>query len=112
VTEGQSARIVAFVEARLADEVQVANAAGDAFLHGDRIGIDPYKMHPSVRMHVYSWTPARVLRDVETKRAMLAAVRKILDRSPQADHGGLLAMLQLMALVWDGHPDYDETWRP
>ncbi len=55
---------------------RIADAAADAFLHGDRTGIEPYSMHPSVRMHVYTWTSARVKQLVKRDRALLAAYEK------------------------------------
>lgn len=116
--------LVEFVKARLADEMQVANAAAEAFLHGDRIGIDPYKMHPSVRMHVYSWTSARVLREIEAKRRRLARferINQLVEDDPVPSiirnemlsvRRALLDCIQDDAAVWSTHPAYDPSWAP
>ncbi len=107
--------VIEFVRARLDDEVRIADAAAEAFLHGDRIGIDPYTMHPSVRMHVYSWTPARVLREVESKRNVLALLAPPVDPyelKPPCCEQTLELVVRRMATAWDSHPAYDEAWRP
>lgn len=80
--------------------------------------------------HIVRHDPARVLRDVEAKRAILAAVRKWLDPHPgqECDHDGnpygecvLHAaatgrvspeVLPLLAMAWSDHPDYLAEWRP
>lgn len=121
--------IVAFVKARLDEDERIANAAADAFLHGDRIGIERDKLHPSVCMHVYSWTTARVLREVEAKRTMLAvAAVMVMDLPLPAGTPAKAArleaiahdterrqgstFLQLLALPYADHPDYRKEWRP
>jgi hypothetical protein len=51
--------------------------------------------------------PARVLREVEAKRAVLA------DRWGGPDHQDMWEhVVQLLATVWRDHPDYDPSWKP
>ncbi len=112
--------IVEFVQARLDDQERIAHAAAEAFLHGDRVGIDPYAMHPSVRMHVYSWTPARVLREIQAKRRILTEVVAQIDGmdqqiisewgSSQGEPDESHLLLRLLAAPYDSHPDYRPEW--
>jgi len=63
--------------------------------------------------------PARVLREVEAKRA---TVRRCAARMNELDvhRNGLVSprallarqVLMNLAAVWSDHPDYDEEWRP
>lgn len=112
--------IVEFIKARLDEDERLANAATDAFMHGDRIGIEPNKLHPSVRMHVYGWAPARVLREVEAKRRMLEWAQAQLDdfedfpddQQYRLEAIGVLRLhLPLLALPYSDHPDYREERR-
>lgn len=70
--------------------------------------------------HVARHDPARVLRNVEAGRALLAEHLPAADgRCPtcagaagQGRRPAPCATLRLLALPFAGHPDYDETWRP
>jgi Family of unknown function (DUF6221) len=70
--------------------------------------------------HVARHDPARVLRNVEAGRALLAEHRPAEDgrcRTCAAAAGGSrqpapCATLRLLALPFAGHPEYDEAWRP
>lgn len=63
--------------------------------------------------------PARVLADVEAKRAFIEDANYVMrsyenDNAPDT-YGGVSAcdeMLKRLASVYAGHPDYDEAWRP
>jgi hypothetical protein len=57
--------------------------------------------------HIARHDPARVLREVEAKRAIVAAVAE----SPGEATGLGVAMLHLAAVYAD-HPDYRQEWRP
>ncbi len=119
--------LIAFVEARLADDERVARAvAGSgtwaAYLEG---GDDGWAIEstpggsPSaivgdeaMTRHMTRHDPEHVLRDVESKRAILAQARAY---SPELEHGdngewafGLA--LGLLAKGWSDHPDYDPRW--
>ncbi|MER6027197.1 DUF6221 family protein [Streptomyces sp. NPDC001851] len=70
--------------------------------------------------HVARHDPARVLRNVEAGRALLAEHRPAADgrcrtcaataRASRAP--APCATLRLLALPFAGHPEYDEAWRP
>jgi hypothetical protein len=65
--------------------------------------------------------PARVLREVDAKRKILAEYQAVLDdargvgessRRPRlyGRYDGLDHALKALAAVWSGHPDYDPDW--
>jgi hypothetical protein len=66
--------------------------------------------------------PARVLREVEAGRKILAAYETVLgecatllrDQRPRkyGEHDGLREAVAHLASVYADHPDYDEAWRP
>jgi hypothetical protein len=64
--------------------------------------------------HIVRHDPARVLREVEAKRALLAAATSY---SPELEYGdnGEWAFdlaVRLLASVWSDHPDYLPEWSP
>jgi hypothetical protein len=74
----------------------------------------------AIAEHIARHDPARVLRDVETDRRLIAAWKETLDVPPaneqvdQTSHRLALELsLKLRAAVWSDHPDYRETeWKP
>jgi hypothetical protein len=72
--------------------------------------------------HIARHDPARVLREVAAKRAILAAYEAVLaecatmlrDRRPRkyGEHDGLRKAVTELAAVWDQHPDYQPSWAP
>lgn len=56
-------------------------------------------------MHIARHDPARVLREVEAKRLIVAGI------DPE-DPPDLVAVLRLLALPYVDHPDYRDEWRP
>lgn len=71
--------------------------------------------------HITNWElayePARVLREVEAKRRLIAdfEVYDASARYPDSEGGiaiGLGTAVELAALAYADHPDYDEAWRP
>lgn len=67
--------------------------------------------------HIARWDPARVLAEVEAKRAILEHVSRTvafageppgidLEDVPAIEH-----VLRLLAQAYAGHPDFDPTWR-
>ena len=62
--------------------------------------------------HIARHDPARVLREVEAKRAMLAELtRWPFDYRPECNDPIRLFVRQLAAIYSD-HPDYREEWKP
>lgn len=64
--------------------------------------------------HIARHDPARVLREVEAKRRIIAELWD-LDEGFATDHTAprtAKAVLRLMALPYADHPDYHEDWRP
>ncbi len=89
----------------------------------DRHSSDP------IIWHIARYDPARALREVEAKRAILAeygnalAAQNKMLASPAGDQSvtyewengrvcALLNALRGFAAVYSGHPDYDEAFRP
>jgi hypothetical protein len=71
--------------------------------------------------HIARHDPARVLREVAAKRAILAGHSTVTgwnwpdqsDGSVQMDYvEALRRTLRHLAAVYSDHPDYDEAWRP
>jgi len=71
-------------------------------------------------VHAARHDPARVLREVEATRAVLAEYEHALERRAEhpddvASAGALLTMvrvMKLLALPYAEHPDYRKEWRP
>jgi hypothetical protein len=75
----------------------------------------------AAREHIARHDPARVLREVAAKRAILAGHSTVTgwnwpdqsDGSVQMDYvEALRRTLRHLAAVYSDHPDYDEAWRP
>lgn len=128
--------LTAFLKARLdEDEAAAYGLCGNGahmakwLISGDGaifIGTDPPPEVPIARAHderVAQWIahhdPARVLREVAAKRAIVAAwleSEAALDRGySDVNRGGQLALrtaCRHLAAAWEDHPDYREDWRP
>ncbi|MBM7055248.1 MULTISPECIES: DUF6221 family protein [Streptomyces] len=127
---GGNADMVAFVQARLADEEHVALAAG-----GDRWRCPadvPGEVHDrtggvafTVRgrgfdQHIALQDPARTLERIETNRVMLGEYVEVADLDtdrPAEDFRsgravGLGFAVRQLAAEYAGHPDYQARWLP
>ena len=64
--------------------------------------------------HVARHDPARVLREVEAGRALIAEYRRALEKAPgnRPLLNTLRRLISSRAAVWSDHPDYDPAWRP
>ncbi|MBO2447582.1 hypothetical protein J4573_10830 [Actinomadura barringtoniae] len=66
--------------------------------------------------HIARHDPARVLRDVETRRRLIAEYEKNAWRASQGRGEQYVdpweTTLRLLAEVYDHHPAYQEAWRP
>ncbi len=104
--------LTAFLRARLDEDERVARAAVD-FDYGVRDWADD---GDPVNAHIARHDPARVLREVEAKRRLLEQFRLRGDSVRAVVRpvtGGVWDdLLRLLALPYDGHPDYREEWRP
>lgn len=140
---GDPAVIVAFVTARLDEDVTSARAA--AVYHGKRWHagdtIDPSEgtvsifdedganvlamwVLPGDAAHIARHDPARVLREIEAKRAVLAWYADAVDASEvfreklgTGTHMAVAAesylnVIRGYAAAWSDHPDYQEGWKP
>lgn len=62
------------------------------------------------------WSPERVLAECEGKRRLVGLAQKALEDNETTPFGGLDAIgdsvLELLALPYADHPDYDKRWRP
>lgn len=68
----------------------------------------PVRMWPEVAYHVARWDPAHVLAECEAKRRIITAASW--DDEPWRRTRDYL--LELLALPYADHPDFDEAWRP
>ncbi|AZM51784.1 hypothetical protein DMA15_03630 [Streptomyces sp. WAC 01529] len=150
-----TADLPAFLRARYDEEAEAAEKAGrDAwhydmfdrsggvvFASGERpiveFGFDPERMHAQDRAaadfhqaaHIARHDPARVLKEIEAKRRIIAAIFNYeakIDGEWGCCHGaeaieaGLcpetnpdeIEALRLLALPYDDHPDYREEFGP
>lgn len=109
-----------FIEARLAEDERIAQFATPAL--GEKwtpmYGEAPVQL-VNVDDHAKRHSPARVLREVAAKRAILAAYVWFLDQPEVGDWGrwalrGTVATLEdtlrVLASAWADHPDYRTEW--
>jgi hypothetical protein len=90
---------VAFLRARLSEDEAVAKD------WPDEMDVRWYK--------VPTYTPERVLREVEAKRAILSRYQSAVDHEDDWYITGTLdGVLHLLAAVYRDHPDYDPDWAP
>ena len=112
-----------FLEARLAEDEATARAA-EALDTNWPFWIDvddeaDYRAATEFRTRL---GPARVLRDVEAKRRIIAAYDWALAHPHDDEETGywvakggrsaLLDTLHVLAMAWSDHPDYDTSWSP
>lgn len=70
--------------------------------------------------HIARHDPARVLRDIAAKRAIVEMYADKADYDtpdPELEYAvgravGLGEAVRHLAAVWSGHPDYEEAWKP
>jgi Family of unknown function (DUF6221) len=106
--------LVAFLRARLDEDEAVALAIHD-------VSCDVL-LYEEGMPDCNCGYPARVLREVEAKRAIMDAYEAVLaecatmlgDRRPRTygEHDGLLLAAKHLAAVFEDHPGYDEAWKP
>jgi hypothetical protein len=128
--------LVAFLTARLDGDEAAAKAAlsdapapwradGHWVLDSAECGFMVDEINPSgeTPAHVARHDPARVLREVEAKRALMTGTASWLDAAEddswhergvgdQPPYEGSVLLLKTLAAVWSDHPDYRQEWRP
>jgi Family of unknown function (DUF6221) len=142
--------LAGFLAARLDEDEGAARSAGAgtwSAAGGDLYdGTDPHTRNaigetwewerdygewPAAAAHIARHDPARVLREIEAKRAILAAYVAAKAAAPSADHrkpmsywyeleegikvgiaDGLEIAVKHDAAVWSDHPDYRAEWKP
>ncbi len=94
--------LAAFVAARLDEDEAAARdwQPDPQYDEPGEMGVRWYK--------VPTYTPARVLREVELHRDVLSHYRTVADWGP----GNWPMTLRLLAAIWSDHPDYDTRWAP
>jgi hypothetical protein len=116
------------VELRIGDDRYVAVRAVDRVIGGGLVDDEDSGVVAFVRdgrnehLHVVRHDPARILREVEAKRRILAMYDRENGFSDIAapwhncsdQHVGMLIehVYAVLALAYDTHPSYDESWRP
>jgi hypothetical protein len=100
--------LVAFLAARLDEDEAAATA-----IHGDQWGWP--RASPGFAAYVARHDPARALREVEAKRAILAETFPLIE----SEWGGSFGvsrwgeeLLKYLALPYSDHPDYRAEWKP
>ena len=104
--------LTAFLTARLDEDEAVALAAGSCDYYDDMDESVPLRDELN---HALRHAPARVLREVAAKRAILADYLKAIDDYAEFDVirvNHLRRAVKLFAAIYDGHPDYDGGWAP
>jgi hypothetical protein len=118
--------VVEFLRARLDEDDRLARSAlAETPVESGRETRYPYPERLATCMHNGRHGPARVLREVEAKRAILAAWASAESRRPpkgewyeyaqgigdgRAD--ALRDAVKILAAVYGDHPDYRQEWKP
>ncbi|WP_051819248.1 DUF6221 family protein [Streptomyces sp. NRRL S-920] len=128
-----TADLIAFLRARLDEDVAVivAPETWTAFEENERTGTRRVDVDHSIERvvactrswrgdHIARHDPARVLKEIEAKRQIIARYED--QAALLANHMGgiltkylvqeLLEVVRALALSDDDHPDYKESWRP
>jgi len=104
--------LAAFLAARLDEDEAIANAAMEAVREPYQVDALDLELHPADTAHYSRHNAARVLREVEAKRRILAEHLQL--------NTGMCRMcivvapcytVRVLAGVYAGHPDYDEAWK-
>lgn len=131
---GDLAVMLAFAEARLAEEEAAAKSAFRSVLEADsfhvyapaRPGVPRLPVADAIdaetAAHIARYAPARVLREVAAKRARIerykravAATSSVSSFMRGQDDGYAEACLDSIrddTATWSDHPEYQEGWKP
>jgi hypothetical protein len=114
---------VAFLNARLDEDEAIAKTAAgrrrqlggtwtfinnaEGIRSGDGVTV-VRRTWPQEAAHIVRWDPARVLADVQAKRAMLPHL--VVEGHPLG-YCDRCMCLRLLASVWADHPEFDQSWK-
>ncbi|MEV0237547.1 DUF6221 family protein [Nonomuraea sp. NPDC050786] len=112
--------LIKFLRARLDEDEELARAAGNRHWLVQDNTIDLYPEHEddgymrwptrADARHAAHWEPARVLREVEAKRAL---IKWVLDWPLRPSRPSSIdGVLERLALAYSDHPDYRDEWKP
>ncbi|MFB4276051.1 DUF6221 family protein [Nonomuraea sp. MTCD27] len=125
--------LVAFLNARLSEDAALARAVDDrsepwdgqwtADESGNALRTvnghvlvygHNHPLKPGLVDHMARHDPARVLREVDAKRLILAEHEPVFEGAecPACVYRSPCTTLSLLALPYDDHTDYREEWRP
>lgn len=119
--EPSPSELVAFLRARVQDDWNHARDAmvkdGEWKAERTVVVLDTGGEIPEVYLgpadHIARFDPARILREVEAKRALLDLYEASQTTGPAAGYrDGLRQALVLLASAYADHADYRESWRP
>lgn len=115
--------LVQFLRDCLNDDEQAARTAKPGPWYDDDGSV--YASHPTDEVvsytdsgaHIARHDPARVLREVEAKRRALDHYQAVRTHAKGGEpyllaEGAVRKQIQIMALPYADHPDYQETWKP
>jgi len=91
----------------------VFNGPDDDIEVADTLRRDDQEIAPFIARH----DPARALREVEAKRALVRRceqqAKREFDNAMEEDRTWVLwPVLFELAAIWSDHPDYDQAWKP
>jgi hypothetical protein len=117
--------LIAFIQARLDEDEQVARRVEAAWRciagTGEIVASDGTHAEvcaeahwEGVGEHIARHDPARVLREVEAKRKLLAYLVSLEDKATDNNWWNLdtCEPFQLLAATWSDHPGYRAEWAP
>jgi hypothetical protein len=118
--------LVDFLRARLEEDLQVARAADaadftawlTAFTAALSATDEPEEVRRAIGHHIEHFTPARMIREVETKLRILSELDGVVSDTDVGDvkskmvNASLRSVLKSLALPYAWHRDYRHQWRP
>jgi hypothetical protein len=110
--------IVAFLRARLDEDEAAAKKAtgehwefdGATVIYGHALEQVVDYVYDDNQEHIARHDPARVLREIEAKRRIIADFED--ESTPLGETRGLSGAIMHLTAVYDTHPDYQGKWRP
>ncbi|KPC74269.1 hypothetical protein ADL26_11530 [Thermoactinomyces vulgaris] len=115
MTDQPTLSMVDFLKARIEEDRVLAQAAIDDLNGPDDCYFDTSNRH--IVNHYLRHDPARVLREVAAKRAVIEGGHDDQHECPDWQQSSAYPyvgcnVLRQMAAIYDSHPDYREEWKP